>query len=828
MKTHSNIIKKALIVTSLLIVSSVQAIYAQSLTITGTIYDYNGLPIFGATVQEDSNGGGTITNEEGQFTLEIASEQTKLTFSYIGMEPQTRVVGDVRDFQITLKSDNVKLDELVVVGYTTQRKKDITGAVSVVDVGEMIKQGENNPIKALQGRVPGVNITSNGSPSGASTVRIRGIGTLNNNDPLYVIDGVATKGGMHELNPADIENIQILRDAASASIYGCRAANGVIIITTKKGKGGKAKVNFDASFSSSQFGEVIDMLNTKEFGTVQWQAMMNSATDPNSNQIGYVYDYSYDNEGRPLLNSMALPKYIDARDGSNTMLTGDTDWFDEITKIGLTQSYNLSVSNSNEKSNSFFSLGYYDNNGTVKHTNFKRFSSRINTSYKLFGDLITIGENITFNNTKELQMPDGVLNLAIQSLPVMPVHTEDGDWGYVTSGMNDRDNPARILDANKNNPYDYWRIFGNAYINIQPAKNLSIKSSFGIDNSNYFQRALTTSFTGRLGSDLTSSKLIQSHYQKFTWTNTANYSFDIRKSHFSILLGSEIIKHNDINFSAEKRSYEVEDPDYMWPNAGVGEAFATGGSTGSSLNSYFGKINYTYGDKYLASATVRRDGSSRFGKNNRYATFPAFTAGWRINQESFMDFAKSYMSDLKLRLSYGLTGNQEIDNYAIRTLIVTNYIGDTGAGINSGTAYDIAGENSGLLPSGYQLTQRSNDDLKWETTTQFNIGLDFGFFKQNLYGSAEWYKKSTVDILIVPPYLGAIGEGGDHWVNGASMENVGLELALGYRANTSSDFSYDIAANISGYRNKITMLPESVVNSYGGNGTTDNILGRTN
>lgn len=799
--------------------------FAQNINVSGTIRDMIGNPIPGVTVLESGTQNGTITNVQGEYSI-TTSENAVLVFRFVGMETIKLPVEGQSLHDITMQEAAIGLDQVVVTGYQSQRKADLTGAISVVDVDELMKQPENNPMKAMQGRVPGVTITSDGNPSGASTVRIRGIGTLNNNDPLYVIDGVPTKSGMHELNPNDIESIQVLRDASAASIYGSRASNGVIIITTKQGKEGKTTVNFDTYLAVSQYGEVIDMLNTKEFGDVQWQAMINSGSDPNTNQIGYMYDYGYDNMGNAELYGMRLPKYIDARDGTNTMLTSNTDWFNEITRPGFAQSYNLSVSGGSEKSNSFLSLGYYDNKGTIVNTYFKRFSTRVNNSFKVLGDLITVGENLTVNNTHELQAPGDVLTLSILSLPVMPVKTVDGDWGSVTSGMRDRDNPARILDANKDNPYSYWRLFGNAYIDIQPLKNLHVKSTFGIDYSNYYQRVLTYSFTGRLGSDLTSSKIIQSHSNKWNWTNTANYDFQIERNKFSVLVGTEMIKQSDINFSPERRTYEVEDPDYMWPSAGVGEMYATGGSTGYALHSLFGKVDYIFADRYLASATLRRDGSSRFGKENRYATFPAFSVGWRINNEQFMNNTSDILSDLKLRVGIGQTGNQEIDNFANRTLIIANYIGETGAGVNTGTAYDISGDNSGLLPSGYQLIQQANDQIKWETTTQTNIGLDYGFLNQKIYGSVEVYMKQTDDILVNPPYLGAIGEGGAHWVNGASMENKGLEFFVGYRGKTSNGLSYDLVANVSGNRNKITNLPESVVNNYGGNGTTDNILGR--
>lgn len=803
---------------------SVEA-HAQEVSVTGKVVDQTGVGLPGVAIVEKGTVNGTITDVEGRYNINV-DENSTLVFSMVGMKTYDVNTRNRTTINVTLEQDNRLLDQIIVTGYTSQKKADLTGAVSVVNVGEIMKQSENNPIKSLQGRIPGVSVSADGNPSGAATVRIRGIGTLNNNDPLYIIDGVPTKGGMHEMNSADIESIQVLRDASAASIYGSRAGNGVIIITTKTGKQGKTKVSFDSYVSTSQYGKVIDMLNTKQFGEAQWQAMTNSGMNPNTNQIGYIYDYNYDNNGNPVLNGMKIPKYIDARDGTNKMLSANTDWFNSITRPGFAQAYNLSVSNGTEKANSYFSLGYYDNQGTIKETNFNRISARMNSSYKLLNDMITIGENFTLNHTAELQAPGGVLDLSILSLPIMPVKTIDGDWGSVTSGMRDRDNPARILDANKNNPYSYWRTFGNAYINIQPIKNLNIKSNFGVDYSNYYQRLLTTSFTGRLGSDLNSSKIVQSHSMKWNWTNTATYDIKVNEHQFNLLVGTEMNKQNDINFSTERRTYELEDPNYMWPSAGVGEMYSTGGSTGYALISLFGKADYIYADKYLASVTIRRDGSSRFGSTNRYAMFPAFSAGWRISQEDFMENAKNIVSDLKLRAGWGQTGNQEIDNYANRTLIIANYIGETGAGVNTGTAYDINGKDSGMLPSGYQLIQRANDAIKWETTTQTNIGIDYGLFDQKFYGSLEWYLKKTDDILVRPPYLGAIGEGGEHWVNGASMENRGMEFSLGYRGKTTFGLTYDFTGNISGYKNKVTKLPESVVNNYGGNGTTDNILGK--
>ena len=322
------------------------ALYAQE--ITGTVVDDLGEGVIGATVKEKGTSNGTVTDFNGNFKLKVKAGAT-LVVSYIGY--QTQEAAAKNGMKVELVPDDKVLQEVVVTGYTTQRKADLTGAISTVSVDEMAKQNENNPMKALQGRVPGMNIQADGNPSGAATVRIRGVGTLNDNDPLYIIDGVPTKAGMHELNGNDIESIQVLKDAASASIYGSRAANGVIIITTKKGKDGKVKVAFDGSVAASFYTNKIETMNASEWGRAFWQANVNDGLNPNNNNVGYNYDWSYDKAGNPVLNGMTMNMFLDE---NGTVRAGDTDWFDEITRTGVVQQYNLSVSNGSEKGNSFF------------------------------------------------------------------------------------------------------------------------------------------------------------------------------------------------------------------------------------------------------------------------------------------------------------------------------------------------------------------------------------------------------------------------------------------------------------------------------------------
>ena len=362
---------------------------------------------------------------------EIVKEGAILVFTYIGY--QTTEVPAQQDMKVTMKDDAEVLQEVVVTGYTTQRKADLTGAISTVSVDEMAKQNENNPMKALQGRVPGMNITADGNPSGAATVRIRGVGTLNDNDPLYIIDGVPTKAGMHELNGNDIESIQVLKDAASASIYGSRAANGVIIITTKKGKDGKIKVNFDGSIAASFYTNKIETMNASEWGKAYWQASVNDGLNPSNNNLGYNYDWSYDAKGNPVLNGMTMNMYLDE---NASVRAGDTDWFKEITRTGVVQQYNLSVSNGSEKGSAFFSMGYYNNQGTIKDTYFNRLSARANADYKLLKDILVIGENFTVNRTKGVDAPGGVLEHALEFNPNFPIYAENGKYATnIPSGV---------------------------------------------------------------------------------------------------------------------------------------------------------------------------------------------------------------------------------------------------------------------------------------------------------------------------------------------------------------------------------------------------------
>lgn len=525
-----------------------------------------------------------------------------------------------------------------------------------------------------------------------------------------------------------------------------------------------------------------------------------------------------------MLNSVSMSKYLDA---ANTVPASDTDWFDETTRTGIIQNYNLSASHGTDKGSSFFSIGYYKNIGIIKSSDFDRFSARMNTEYKIIGDILTLGEHFTVNRTSEVQAPGGFLQNVLQFNPSLPVYTTDNEFAGPVGGYPDRENPVARLERNSDNRYKYWRMFGDAYLNLNPFKGFNIRTTFGIDYAQKEQRIFTYPITeGNMANDNNAVEAKQEHWMKWMWNAVATYNFEKGKHRGDAMIGMELNREDDTHFSGYKEDFTILTPDFMWPDAGVGDAQAYGSGEGYSLVSFFAKVNYSYADKYLFSATVRRDGSSRFGLENRYATFPSFSAGWRISKEGFMKNA-TWIDDLKIRASWGQTGNQEISNIARYTIYVSNYGVTESGGQSYGTSYDITGSNGGsILPSGFKRNQIGNDEIKWETTTQTNAGFDFSLFKQSLYGSFDYYFKETKDILVQKAGIGVMGEGSSQWVNAGAMENEGIEFSIGYRNSTESGFVYDINANISTYRNEITELPATVAadGTFGGNGV-ESVIG---
>ena len=809
--------KKTFLIALLFVIACITA-QAQDLQVSGTVISKtDGEPIIGASVVEVGNNiNGTITDIDGNFSLSV-KEGAQLTISYVGFKSQTVKASSM--LNISMEEDSEMLEEIVVTGYTTQRKADLTGAVSVVSTEALKTHSDPDPMKALQGKVAGMTITGNGSPSGTATVRIRGIGSFNSSqDPLYVIDGVPTNMALNSLNANDIESMQVLKDAASASIYGSRASNGVVIITTKKGKkADKIKVDFSANLTAQFYTSqsLMKVCNSSEYATAMAQAALNDGLDPITYASNYGLNLNASN-GTPItVWNPKTEQYVDyvvngLYDGfinsKKTMRYSDTDWLNEISRTGFSQNYDLSISHANEKHSAMFSLGYKKNKGILKYTDFENISARINSSYNI-NKYLTIGENFTV--TYSSQVDCAPMENALKMAPIVPVYEyESENFAGPVGGMSDRQNPLREQYHNRNNKLSYWRLFGNGFIEIKPAKGLMLRSNFGLDVYNSFINAMTHTFHSDIvNNDIAKTTLSNRNEVNWTWSNTANYNFKIANKHdITILAGVELSKQSLIDFSAYSEGYALEDVDYMWPNAATGTMRNNGAKVGYRLVSFFGKIDYNYEDFILASFTIRRDGSSRFGKDHRWGTFPAATLGFRVSK--FFD--KKWMDDWKIRFSWGQTGNQAIDNNAQFGLYVVDY----GLDRVTSTAYDIFLQGSGTFPSGYRATQLANPNLKWESAQQYNIGTDFTLLNNSLYGTIDGYIKDVNDMLINPAYLGAIGEGGASWLNGPSLRNWGMEFSLGYRKTLACGLNIDLNANVDFFRNKVTYLPSTTTGSY--------------
>ncbi len=810
--------KRSFLSAILLFITAIFA-QAQNITVHGTVLSKSDdEPLIGVTVLCEETKKGAATDLDGNFEITVPEGST-LKFSYIGFNAVT--LKAEANMTVYMEEDSAVLDEVVVVGYQTVRKADLTGSVSVVSTKELETSSDTDPMRALQGKVPGMTITANGSPSGTGSVRIRGIGSFNaSQDPLFVIDGVPTTASLNSLNMNDIESMQVLKDAASASIYGSRAANGVIIITTKRGKNSQDKkvnvsfsANLTAQFYSSQ--SKMKLLDTAGYATAMAQAAMNDGIDPAAYAQGYGLNLNAAN-GYPIsVYDAAAGKYVNYTvngyydnyiNAKKTMLMSNTDWLDTISRTGFSQNYDAAVSTASEKGSAFFSLGYRKSDGILKDTNFENISARMNTAFNIC-PIVTVGENFTLTYTKQVDCQP--LENALKMPSSVPVYETDGvTFAGPVGSMADRQNPLRELVFNRDNALNVWRLFGNAYIDVKPLPGLVLRSNFGLDYDAAFIHSYNYTFHSDIvNNDTNSTTLSQANDTKWTWTNTANYNFVIKEDHtFTALAGIEMFRQSRIDFSGYNENYDIETPNYMYPDASSGVERSTGNKSAYALISFFGKVDYNWRDLLLASFTIRHDGSSRFGSNNRYGTFPAATLGYRISE----NINKPWLNDLKIRLSWGMTGNQAISNTARYAL----YIADYGNDRVTSTAYDLLLQQSGIFPSGYLASQTANPNLKWETTTQYNAGIDYSMFNGRLYGTVDAYIKDVKDMLITPAYLGSMGEGGASWLNGPSLRNWGMEFLIGWRDQLSCGLGYKASLNLDFFRNKVTYLPSTTTGSY--------------
>lgn len=810
--------------------------FAQTKIITGTVTNKaDNSPIAGVTVQGKSKA--VVTDNAGNFSIESSVGET-LTLTSVGMKSQSvKITANSQQFPIEMEAGTNELETVVVTGYKSERKVDLTGAVAVVKLDNIKNVPSSSPMLALQGQVPGLYVQTDGSPTGGNggqpTILIRGKTTLNNTDPLYIIDGVPTTRyeDFANLSPGAIASIQVLKDASAASIYGSRASNGVIIITTKDGSSGGDKVRIQLNSSITTQDEKPwqeKVLSSEQRGTALWQAAVNDSTDPNE-LVKKIYTYDWNGDyNNPVLNKVNIAPFVG---GDQTEPVASTNWQNALFKPAIISSNDLSISAGSGKSGFLFDVGYYNNDGLIRFTKYQRYNARINSHTSAFNNRLKIGENMQVSRTSQINSTNDVggaptPGLALTLTPTIPLYKTDGTYGGpIGSGYTDRNNPVDMQFLNRFNTNNQFLTVGNVFLDLEVIKNLVFHTSLGFEYSDgLFKNASLIGTEGPIRGN-NSLSLTETKEFTFTWTNTLNYNLELGKSRFNVLAGTEAVRDDYSQFGAATANYALQTQDYLQLSSGVGAQTNFGGSTGYRLLSQFGKLFYGFSDKYLASFTIRRDGSSKFGINNPYGVFPAFTLGWRLNNEDFFQHIASSasISNLKMRAGRGTVGNQTSlgisSNLAAYTLYAPNY-GTASSQfplwINIGTAYDLNGVNTGTLPSGFALIQTGNPNLKWEEATETNVGLDFGFLNEKISGSFDWYNRNTSGIIIpfVPPAV--LGEGQNKFINGPTVNSKGWEVITTYRDRTKSGLGYSITLNADHFTNVITKISDDARAFYPG------------
>lgn len=794
----------------------------QEQALKGIVKDINsGEALAGVTIKVVGTNKATSTDSQGNFSINVKPGDV-LEVSYVGYQSaRVPVTSSSKNITISLQEDRSNLEEVVVTGYGAQRKKDLTGAVTVVDVDQLKSQPAASAVEALQGKAPGVQIVNDGAPGSTPQIKIRGYSTINNNEPLYVIDGVPYEGKLSWLNQNDIETMQVLKDASAASIYGARANNGVVIITTRTGKQGKVQNNFESyvGIQVPQYNRFPKMLNPTQLNN-----MMNGVYGTNDPLPEYLI--AGDVYGNKITAADVNPsKYNYSRDGDTFyQITkanqAGTDWFREVTRTAPTQNYQLSSSGGSENATYATSIGYLGQKGTVIHSSFDKFNVRSNTQFKAFNGRLRFGENIQYAYTRGVgmgvnpnsaggyQSDESVIGWAYRVQTIIPVYDIMGNFAGSRGGFGNAANPVAWAyrgkdDVNKSNLF-----FGNVFGEVDIVEGLTFRTSFGMKYENY--NGMDITYPNPEFSEGSFNNGLSEYFgfnREWTWTNTVNYKKTLDKHNFNILLGTEAIDNQSRELSGGRNNFFVLNSlDYFYLNAGTTDFRNASSGVLGSMFSLFGKVDYSFNDRYIFSATVRRDGSSNFGPNNKYGVFPGVSGAWRISSEEFMQ-SVDWINDLKLRAGYGVTGNQRIPSY--------NYLNRYAMSLGS-SAYPI----SGKVQSGLWLTDYENPDVKWEQVNAFNIGLDFSLFEGDFDGSVDYYDKKTNDMLFrVPQPATATGRATPPYVNVGNMRNHGVEVALGYHygRKQNKEFKFDISGTIAKNINEVVALAPSVSSQIYGN-----------
>lgn len=791
---------------------SAYSLYAQQKVVSGKIRDKStGEPLIGVNIVVEGTTTGAISDPSGQYSIQVPNANAVLVFSSIGYVAQKITVGGQSTIDMDLVPDIKGLNEVVVVGYGSQRKRDITGAVSVVTTDALKSIPTSNVVIALQGLASGVNVIGSGAPGGRTDIFIRGVTSFGDTQPLIIVDGVPSS--MDDLNMNDIESVQVLKDAGAASIYGVRGSNGVIVVTTKKGSGA-VKVGFSTYFGVQRplQGNVFNLLNSENYARLYKQVDPGTILFANG-----LPDYTFAGPGVAGIAMAGDPavdpsKYVfDANNPNNDYLiqkvnkTG-TDWFHEVFKPALMQNYNLDISGGTDKANYLFSVGYLNQQGTLLKTFLKRYSARMNSQFKVNKN-IRIGENIYLfykQNPGFSNMSEGnAVSMSYLMSPIIPVRDIMGNWGGTWDGPElgaNPTNPVANQSRTVNDRNNTWDIVGDVYAEVDFLKHFTARTSFGgtIDNQYY----LSFSFNqynekqGHNGENAFSENAL--YNMNYIWTNTLNYSNTFGKHTVKLMVGSEAIKNGGRSVGGGSKNFFSTDFNYLILNNGISNITNYSSAYTSALYSLFARLDYSFYDKYLLGATLRRDGSSRFGSDKRYGLFPSFSLGWRLSNEEFMKNV-GFINDLKLRGSYGILGSQaNVDPANAYSLYKTGF---------GTTSYSINGSPNSVVP-GFAQGSIGNSNTGWEQDIITNVGIDATVLDNKLSFNIEWYKKAINGLLFRLDLPATAGNATPPTVNVGDIQNTGLDFAATYKGSFSTGLGYNVGLNVTTYNNKVIRIPD--------------------
>ena len=804
---------------------------AQETQVSGTVTSVTGERLAGVTVQVRGTDNRTTTDANGRYSITAPSDGV-LLFALIGYKGGARTIAGRETIDVALDAAVAVMDPVIVTGYTSQRRADITGAVGSVNMESAAQQTSTSVLQRLDGRVPGVQVENSGSPGSRTTVRIRGVSSFQNNDPLFIVDGTPVQDSyLNWLNPNEIGSIQVLKDASAASIYGSRASNGVVIVETKRGRPGQRQITLDVrtgvATPTRGYDDILE-LNALDYFQVVKAAYVNSGAKVPTNIYGNdtlgnnpsVPQYIYPNNCQTV-DSIATPctgidtsTYAVTSDGRSLIMPGSsgTNWWDAVFGAGQYRDANLALSGGGDDNAYHVSFNYLDQEGTAAFTRMRRGGARVNTTFNL--GRVRVGENIAVSREQRYGGIDddalgenNIVGKNIFQQPVVPIYDIRGNFASgKANGLSNLTNPLKIAESGQHNITTNDRIFGNVFAGVDAGRSLSLNTRFGFNLGQGNFHGFTAATPEN--SEVTAINAINENYNLFTewtWSNTLNYSRVFQQHNLTLLLGQEANQSSNrfeqgqcanlLNPSVETRYIQDALCDPNTKNV-------SSSGTKAALLSFFGKADYNYGDRYYLSLTMRRDGSSRLSKDNRWGTFPAIGLGWRLSRESFL--ADRGFSNLMLRFGWGVTGNQQIPP----ARNVNQFGGDRGD-----TFYGIDGSGTTLRP-GSKMTAIGNPLLKWEEQHSVNVGLDLEFLDGRATVTADVYQRNTENLLFDPRAPGAAGSAAPPIINIGKMKNNGIDFALGYRGQFGASTLWSVTFNGSHYRNKIVQIDNLGTQSF--------------